>query len=152
MHFLLDVVKLTVHVFDLSAEPTAIIVLNATAELVVQIVSFGPKVFEFAPDMPVGTVFAHLRTDMVHHPIKMIDFAVKPANRVLILPALEHSTIVVAWAAFVNRLLIALLLDVLLDVLVLFMRGCREGQTAKANNRSRCDGNDFFHISFVVED
>jgi len=149
VQFLFDVVKLTVHVRYLSPEPTAIIVLNATSELVVEVVSFGPKVLEFALNMSVGAVFAHLRSHMIHHPVEVIDVAVKPADGVLIFPMLEHSMLVTARPVlFVNRLLSALLLNVSRDILIWFMRGCREGQTAKADNRSRCDGNKLFHIVF----
>lgn len=144
MELLLDLMQFGVHVLDLGTEPAAIVVLNATPELAVQFVRFRADVFVLRPDTPIGAIGPHFVAHMIDHPIQMFDLAVEPADGIRILPRIEHSAIVVAWAAFVSRILIGLLLD----AFVVFMRGGRESETGKAENRRCCNADDFFHVSF----
>jgi hypothetical protein len=65
VEFLLDVMKLAVHVSDLSTEAAAIVVLRATPELIVQLISFGANMLVLPPDVSIGTVAAHLALHML---------------------------------------------------------------------------------------
>jgi hypothetical protein len=113
----LDLVKLGVHMFDLGTNPTAIIVLNATPEHAVQAISLIPNVFVPVTDAAIRPIRPHFRPHMIDHTIEVIDFAVKPADRVWVLPAPLPPIVVKARAAiFVNRLLSALLFDAILGV------------------------------------
>src|SRR5436305_12990600 len=84
------------HVLDLSAEAPAIVVLNATAEVIVEQPSFGPNMFVVRPDAPVRAIIAHLRSDMIQHSIEMIDLTPKPWNGIPILPAVVVPAVITA--------------------------------------------------------
>src|SRR2546421_12725542 len=83
------------HMLDLSAEAPAIIVLNAPAEVIVELPSFGPNMFVVRPDSPVSAIIAHLGPDMIQHSIEMIDLTPKPRDGVPILLAVVVPAVVV---------------------------------------------------------
>ena len=142
---LLDLVELGVHVFDLLANPTAIVVLNATLEHAVEPRRLIANVLVAIIDAAVSAVGAHFAPHMLHHSVEVFDFAVQPADRIRILPAVRPATVVKPWTAvFVNRFLRTWLFD----TLVVVMRGGLERETSQAENRSGGKSNKFFHISF----
>ncbi len=79
VEFLLDVMKLAVHVRDLGTEAAAVVVLRTAPELIVQLISFGANMLVLPPDVTMGAVAAHLALDMLEHPVEVMDFGVKPA-------------------------------------------------------------------------
>src|SRR5439155_25847066 len=89
-------VKVGMHMLNLSAETAAIVVLNAPAEIIVELPCFGPNVFVVRPDTSVGAIGPHFTTDMIQHSIEMIDLAPKPGNGIPILLAVVVPMVVTA--------------------------------------------------------
>src|SRR5437763_16604238 len=140
VQLLLDAVKFVVHVLDLSAEAPAIIILNAPAEVIVELPRFGPNMFVVGPDSPVRAIIAHLRPDMIQHSIEMIDLTPKPWNGVPILLAVVVPAVVVLTvitAGIVDCFVSAPRVNPLLVVLFGVRGRCGEGEPRAAHNRSR---------------
>ena len=146
MQLPLDVVKFVVHVLNLSAEAPAIVVLNAPAEVIVELPRFGPNMFVVRPDSPVSAIIAHLRSDMIQHSIEMIDLTPKPGNGVPILVAVGVPAVITA--GVVDCFVRAARVNPLLVVLFGIMGRGGDGESRDAHNRSGCDGKDFFHIGY----
>ena len=146
VQLLLDAVKFVVHVLDLSSEAPAIVVLNAPAEVIVELPRFGPNMFVVRPDTPVSAIIAHLRPDMIQHSIEMIDLAPESGNGIPIFPAVVVPTVVSA--GVVDCFVSAPRVNPLLVVLFGIMGRGGEGEPRNAHDRSGCDGKDFFHIGY----
>src|SRR2546423_6959362 len=142
----LDAMKFVVHVLNLSAKTPAIVVLNAPAEVIVELPRFGPNMFVVRPDSPVSAIIAHLRPDMIQHLIEMIDLTPKPGNGVPILVAVVIPAVITA--GIVDCFVSAARVNPLLVVLFGIMGRCGDGEPRDPHNRSGCDGKDFFHIGY----
>ena len=119
------------HVVDLSAQATAIVILRTTVELIVELVKLRAQVSVLAAGMTIRTVATELPADVVQHPVKVIDAALKSAT---------------APALVIDRLLNDLLLVRILNVFFVFMRGRSESETGNADGGGHSESDKFFHM------
>lgn len=166
------------HVSDLRTKAAAIVILIATSELIVQLARFGAKVLELKPHTAVRSISAHLPAHRIHHLIEVIDIPLQLTETVpapTVLTTIKNLVVVRALpniAAFVDLaivrrinpprivalllnpflfdalLLNALLLDARLNLLILFVRCRRIGESSDGQEGDCGDGDESFHIFF----
>ncbi len=65
MQFLLEMMEFSVHVLDLRAKPTAIVILRTTAELIAELVELRPQMAVFDAFVPTSAILTHLRAHVI---------------------------------------------------------------------------------------